>query len=354
MRCVKEIIEDITTGWNLGNSFDAFTYSSDQSEGETKWGNPKTSMEMIAAIADAGLNLLRIPITWFEEIGPAPEYVINPLRLARIKEVIDDAISNNMYVIINMHHENSWIKPLEQYYEDIEDKFLRIWIQIANYFNEYDEKLLFEALNEPRIDGGVDEWQGATREVRIVINKLQAAFVKEVRKTGGNNVKRGLLITTAGASASDIAVEELKIPEDENIIVSIHPYLPHNFCYQYKDGSDISVWDGTENYKIDQVFDKLGQVFISKNIPVILTEYGAVNKEYLDDNGDRHTNEDEVIKWVQYFLNKANHYGIKCVWWDNNYYSSGDEYFGLFNRSDCSWYRPKLKDAIIAATQASK
>lgn len=351
MRCVKEIMKDITTGWNLGNSFDAFEFANVKAGGETGWGNPRTTKEMIAAVAKAGFNLLRIPITWFEEIGPAPEFIINPLRLERIKEVVDTAISYQMYVIINTHHETSWIKPLEKYYDDVEKKFIKIWVQIANYFQDYDEKLLFEALNEPRIEGGVDEWQGATREVRNVINKLEEAFVRTVRETGGNNTNRGLLITTVAASASDIAVDELKLPEDENIIVSIHPYVPHSFSYQYEDDSDIKVWDSTENYKIDHVFEKLNQAFVSKNIPVILTEYGAVHKVFTDSMGNRLTNEEEVIKWVKYFLNRAKEYGIKCVWWDNNYFLNGDEYFGLFNRSDCSWYRPELKNAIIAATR---
>ena len=245
MRSVKEIVKDMTTGINLGNSFDSIALL-DKSGGETGWGNPKTTKEMIDAIADAGFNILRIPITWFEEIGPAPEYLINPLWLARIKEVVDYAAGNQMYVIINTHHENSWIKPLEEYYDSIETKFKKLWTQIAEYFKEYEEWLLFEALNEPRLEGGADEWQGATREVRDFINKLEDAFVKAVRITGGNNLKRGLLITTAAASASDAAVDGLKLPEDENIIVSIHTYLPHSFSYRYEDNSDMKVWDGKE------------------------------------------------------------------------------------------------------------
>lgn len=349
MRCVKEILKDMTTGWNLGNSFDAFAYSPEKKGGETGWGNPKTTEEMIDAVAKAGFNLLRIPVTWFEDLGPSPDFIINPARLSRLKEVIDYAVLNRMYVIINTHHENSWIKPEESCYDSVEPKFIKLWEQIAGYFKEYDERLLFEALNEPRIEGGPEEWQGATEEVREVINRLQAVFVKTVRKTGGNNLKRGLLLTTAAASASDTAVDGLKLPEDENIIVSVHTYLPHPFCYEYADNSDTKIWDGSENYKIDNVFDKLNRTFISRDIPVIITEYGAVHKKYIGRNGNRLTNEEEVIKWAGYFLNKAGQYGIKCIWWDNNYFYEGDEYFGLFNRRECTWYRPGLKDAILEA-----
>lgn len=349
MRNVKEIIKEMSTGLNLGNSFDAFTYAQDKTGGETGWGNPVTTKKMMDVLAETGFNLIRIPVTWYEELGPAPDYKINIQRLNRLKEVIDYAVSNQMYVIINTHHENSWIIPSYAHYETVEDKFIKLWRQIAIHFKEYGENLFFEGLNEPRIEGGPDEWHGATKEVREIINKLNAAFVQTVRATGGNNAIRGLIITTPAASYSDIAVEELKIPEDDNIIVSIHTYLPHAFSYEYGDNSDIKIWDGSQNYIIDHVFEKLNDTFILKNIPVILTEYGAVHKVYTDSQGNRRNNEEEVIKWTRYFLKKAEQYGIKCIWWDNNYYNSGDEYFGLFNRNDCSWYRPELVDAIIKA-----
>lgn len=73
-------VSSLRTGWNLGNTFDA-------TGGETGWGNPRTTRDMIAFIADAGFDILRIPVTWDENIGAAPAYRVNANWLARVREV---------------------------------------------------------------------------------------------------------------------------------------------------------------------------------------------------------------------------------------------------------------------------
>ena len=97
---------------------------------------------------------------------------------------------------------------------------------------------------------------------------------------------------------------------------------------------------------IDQVFALIDKYFISKEIPVIITEYGAVSK-VLDKNTYQR-NDSENIKWVTYYLERAKESGIPCVWWDNGYYYSGNELFGIFERSTCTWYLPDLVEAIMA------
>ncbi|MDE6579947.1 MAG: glycoside hydrolase family 5 protein, partial [Ruminiclostridium sp.] len=77
--------------------------------------------------------------------------------------------------------------------------------------------------------------------------------------------------------------------------------------------------------------------------PVIITEYGAVRKT-LEDGSD---NTGEVIAWLGDYLGAAKEYGIPCVWWDNNYYYSGNELFGIFDRKNCNWYSQEIADAII-------
>jgi endoglucanase len=98
-----DVFEEIRLGWNLGNSMDALG-------GETGWGNPVTTQAMIDKVAEK-CNYLRLPVTWFEHTGPAPDYRIDPARLRRVKEIVDYAYKAKMYVGINFMHENSWLKP---------------------------------------------------------------------------------------------------------------------------------------------------------------------------------------------------------------------------------------------------
>lgn len=65
---------------------------------------------------------------------------------------------------------------------------------------------------------------------------------------------------------------------------------------------------------------------LSKDIPVIITEYGSVTKTIPN---EMIYNNDEVVKWVNDYLSVAKEYGVPCVWWDNNQYYSGNEHFGI-------------------------
>lgn len=339
MRRINDVVKDMGRGWNLGNAMDCFG-------GETAWGNPKTTKEMIDAVAKAGFHTLRIPVTWHEQTGPKPEYRIHLSWLNRVKEIVDYGYENDMYVIINMHHENNWIRPQKEGFELVLDQYTKMWKQIADYFKGYDDHLLFEALNEPRIEFSKDEWTGGSQENRQYVNELENAFVKVVRGTGGNNIYRSLLITTVGAAVTEEAVQGLQVPQDEYVGVSVHPYVPHHFCYANDEIGSLALWDGSLNKDIDEVMERLDRVFISKGVPVVITEYGAVNKSILTDENQTITNEDEVIKWAEYYLESAKKLGIPCIWWDNGFYTSGDEYFGIFDRIHCTWYTNKLKDKL--------
>lgn len=334
-----EIVADMRIGWNLGNTFDSIGT-------ETSWGNPKTTKEMIDAVALAGFNTIRIPVTWYGHMGAAPEFTIDESWLARIGEVIDYCMDNKMYVILNTHHEDEWLLPKEEGYDEVEKQFTNLWKQIASYYAGYGDYLLFEGMNEPRIKGGENEWNGGTSEGRKIVNKLNKAFIDTVRSTGGNNKTRSLLVTTFAAQAHDVGMKDLLVPEENNIIVSIHAYMPYRFTYYNNETWDLKEWDGTANYEIASLFQSLDNHFISKGIPVIITEFGAVNKLQVE-GGEN--NLQARSRWVSFYLMKAREYGIPCIWWDNGYYESGNELFGIFNRLDRNFYQPELLEAMMWA-----
>lgn len=338
-----ELVKDMKIGWSLGNTLDGGGKSSKGSSPETierAWGNPVTTKEMIDEIKNAGFNVLRIPTTWDWSTGDAPDYKISDEWLARVKEVVDYGMANDMYVILNIHHE-TWHYPTEDNYEAASDRLKKVWTQIGNYFENYDEHLIFEGLNEPRVIGSDEEWAGGSDATREVVNKLDADFVSTIRSLGGNNKLRHLMIPGYAASSSEVALKALKIPEnDDKLIVSVHAYIPYNFALS--DSKQANKWiacKGGFTTDIDNLADLLKTLFIDKGQAVIIGEFGARSKD----------NEKYRAEWAKYYVTRMNTIGVPCVWWDNDAFTGSGELFGLFDRRTLEWRFPLVKDALISA-----
>lgn len=331
-----DMVADMRIGWNLGNTLDATGGSGLSSE--TSWGNPKTTKEMIDAIVDAGFNVIRIPITWDKHFGKGPEYKIDEAWLNRVQEVVDYAVQRDIYVIINCHHEE-WHFPSEKNKEQASEILRALWTQIAERFRDYDEKLIFEGLNEPRKKGTNVEWNGGDFEGKQVVNHFAKVFVETVRATGGNNTIRNLMVTGYGASNNKDTLKALRWPKDSHIIVSVHAYTPYEFSLNITGTSEWDIEKDTRD--IDYLMQTIDEVFLQKGTPVIIGEFGALNKE----------NEAERVEWVTYYLTKAKEIGVPCVWWDNGSFQGSGENFGLINRRELTFPYPDLLKAIMDATE---
>ena len=331
-RSAAEIVNEINVGWNLGNTLDSYNTSKTGLATETGWGNPKTTKEMIQSVKNAGFNAIRIPITWGEHMNGD---TIDPEWLERAAEIVDYAYNEGMFVIINMHHDDAiWFEPDDSEYSADSAKLKAIWGQIAARFADYGDRLLFEGMNEPRTIGSTDEWMGGTAAERAVINKYEQDFVDTVRKSGGNNAERSLIITSYAASAETSAINDVVVPNNGNIIVSIHYYAP----WQFSDGTS-TVFDEAGKSELDAKFAELKKKFADKGTPVIIGEFGCVNA----------APENVRTDYYNYYIKSAMSQGIKCFIWDNGI-STGDQSFGIFNRSSLSWNEAILK-AITDATK---
>lgn len=339
-----ELIKDMKIGWSLGNTLDSGGQSNKGGSPETierSWGNPITTKEMIDEVKKAGFNVLRIPTTWDWSTGDAPDYKISDEWLARVKEVVDYGMANDMYVILNLHHE-TWHYPTEDNYEAASDRLKKVWTQIGNYFEKYDEHLIFEGLNEPRVIGSDEEWTGGSEATREVVNKLDADFVSTIRSLGGNNKLRHLMIPGYAASSSEVALKALKMPEnDDKLIVSVHAYIPYNFALSDNKKSNkwVACRDGFTT-DIDNLADLLKTMFIDKGQAVIIGEFGARSKD----------NEKYRAEWAKYYVTKMNTIGVPCVWWDNGAFTGSGELFGLLDRRTLEWRYPLVRDALISAS----
>jgi len=338
----QAVVDKMTIGWNLGNTLDSVncTWLNNKLDCETAWGNPKTTKAMIDAVKKAGFNTVRIPVSWNDHIDSNGK--IDSEWLDRVQEIVDYAYDNNMYVILNTHHENNWVKLDAAKEKDVKKKLNYVWKQIATRFKNYDEKLLFEALNEPRTEGSKQEWNGGTAAERKVLNSLYQGFVDTVRATGGNNKTRVLILTPYGANSSKAALSDLWLPEDDDrIAVSVHAYSPYNVALN-RYSSETKLTDNGKK-EIDNVFSNINSVILSKGIPVIMDEFGTINK----------SNTSDRIEVAQYYLSVSEKYGVPCVWWDNGTTCGpkDGEGFGLPDRKNIKWNYADLVKALVNAVK---
>lgn len=314
-------------GWNLGNSLEA--YQNGRAE-ETAWGNPIIKRELLKKVREIGFNTVRIPVSYLGRIGAAPDYRIESGWLARIREVVDYALDAQLHVIINIHHDGNndwangaWIDCTAQDQTQVREKFARVWAQIAAEFSDYDERLIFESMNEIH-DGTYQKPEGESGNRYFAnINALNQVFVDTVRALGGNHAERWLLIPGYNTNIGD-TLRGFVLPKDSaegRLMLSVHFYDP--FQYALEENFNTDVWGGNaqgncgwgnEDY-IDEQFQKLKDTYINAGIPVVLGEFGAINKN--KDNFRRY--------YMEYVAKSAYDRGIPPMYWDNGY----DGQFGM-------------------------
>ena len=326
---VIQLCEDITIGWNLGNSLDAIGWGISS---ETSWGNPVTTKELILEVKEAGFDAVRIPTTWFTHVDK--DFNIDKEWLDRVQTVVDYAYDEGMYVILNTHHE-SWNDPYEDTLKDVSGKIKKLWTQIAERFEDYGERLIFEGMNEPRWKNTQYEWNGGNDEGRRVINEYNKVFVSTVRATGGNNSFRALMVPTYAASASGL--DGFEVPEDDSLIVSIHAYSPYNFAMNANGTTSFDPDDSGSTGELVWLADTLYDRFISKGTGVIIGECGTINKN----------NQSDRMNWAGYFPKVFGEKGIPIFLWDNNAYGTGNETFGLLDRSSLTWKNPDYIKKLV-------
>lgn len=325
-------------GWNLGNTLDATGNTANPINDETYWGNPVTTQANIDAVHQAGFNTLRLPVSWDDHIS-GTDHVIDSAWLNRVEAITNYALNNGMYVIINIHHNNGWEMPTTANEANATDYLNKLWPQIANRFKDYDYHVIFEVMNEPRVTvDGTDDWWGNDASYFEVLNRMDAAALKAIRDTGGNNAKRLVMIPGYVAGVDAHQLDPLVLPNDPMIALSAHSYSPYDFALNL---SGTSVFSDTQT--IDNIFTRLNTGFIEKGIPVVVGEWASVNKNNLS----------ERVKHATYFVTKAQQYKIPTIWWDNGAYtySSNSETMGLLNRNNNTWVYPEILTAIFDATK---
>lgn len=324
MRSSCEIAKSISLGWNLGNSLEV-------GKGETAWGNPLTTKELIQAVKDAGFTAVRIPCIWDAfTVKDDPDYRIQPERMARVKEVVDYCYDIGLYVFLNTHHDwldfhfKNEITPEKQ--QVALKKVTKIWGQIAKEFKNYDDKLIFGFLNEADIK----------KEAMPAYLELSQEFINVVRKSGGKNLGRVVVIQCPNTNI-DRGYDYMQLPVDlvpDRMMTEVHYYSPWSFC---GDSRGTYFWGkpyikygeysmNEQEAYVDDQFGMMKKRFVDNGIPVILGEYGVVfgngkygSKKPLEDLEKQKIYEESRTFFMKYVTERAKDFGLVPFVWDDSW-----------------------------------
>lgn len=343
-----EIVRDMGVGINLGNTFESCgDWIAQWGDGtpksyETAWGSPEITQDMIQGYADEGFGVIRIPVAWSNMMGE--NYTISSEYLARVKQVVDWSLDTGMYVILNIHYDNGWWSDFPTKKDECMKKYTRVWEQLTDAFGDYDDKLMFESLNE---EGGWDsvwnQWTGTEDQKKqsyALLNEINQKFVDIVRSSGKNNTERHLLIAGYKTDVALTCDPLFEMPEDSagRCAVSVHYYTPSPFAILEEDADWAkmrSTWGTDEDFKeLDNNMTMLKTTFIDNGIPVIIGEYGCPKK-----NKDA----DSVRLFLSSVCETAYENQLCPVLWDISELH--------YDRNNCKMYDEELKNSIMSVVE---
>lgn len=318
------IAQKMYPGWNLGNTFEATSGTVGLGD-ETGWQSTRTTQEIIDFVKQQGFRSVRIPCSWHRHMNA--NNIIDAEWIARVKEVVEYCLRDELYVVLNDHYDEAWIETHMDTYDANRATLMKIlWTQVATAFGKYDEHLLFAGLNEPNAD---------TQAKTDNLVRYEQDFVDAVRATGGNNSYRTLVVQGPSTDIDNTSKYYKTLPSDkiqDRLMVEVHFYSPWNFAGMEEDaswgkmfyfwgaenhvtGSDHNATWGEEQYVADQM-QKLKTQFVDKGIPVYIGEYGCQWRS-IGSNQDKH---DASVRLFHKLVNKeAIDHGCIPVLWDINY-----------------------------------
>ena len=320
-----ELINKVNVGWSLGNSLDSKSTTiglTSNLKQELNWGNPYITKDLIDFVAKSGFNTIRIPVTWsyntYKDANGSLK--ISQEWLNRVQDVVDYAIANDLYVILNTHHEQLMI------YAGTDDASMKkvlenaqaIWTEIAKHFKTYDEHLIFESYNE--VDNIEKSWNYSDKAA-VQMNELNQIFVNSVRSTGDNNANRILLVPTLLDGADSRFYSGFQMPKDlvaDKIAVQVH------------------IYSKKFNQDIESEFAQLEEFSKKIQAPIVIGEFGTTPKYTLLELREEQASN---------FVARAAKYGIKCIWWDN-----GSNY-KIIDRRDYSDSNMEMISALLEGSQ---
>lgn len=337
-----ELAKKMKLGLNIGNTLEA-------TGGETAWGNPLITNDLIKAIKQNGFNAIRLPVAWNQNADQTTA-AINATWLNRVKQVVQYCVDNDMYVIVNIHWDGGWLENncTEAKRGANNAKQKAFWEQIAVTLRGFDERVLFASANEPNVDDAT--------QMGVLLSYHQT-FINAVRSTGGRNAYR--VVVVQGPSTDIEKTNKLMnvLPTDKvanRMMAEVHYYTPWNFCGMTKDetwGNQFYYW-GAGNHSttdtahnptwgeeatVDANFALMKKQFVDKGIPVVIGEFGASRRDGLTGNALKLHLASRAY-YFKYVTKQAVANGFLPFFWDTG---------GLINRNNYTVADQQALDGLI-------
>lgn len=345
-----EAVKNMRVGWNLGNTLESnsgdtlnmwIEHWTDRTPAayEAAWGQTVVDSELFQLLKEAGFNAVRVPVTWYPHMEakfkfnsynnsiwyPSKDDIGTQVQadwMQRVKQIVDYIISQDMYCILNVHHDTgasntAWLIADESTYARQRERFEAIWRQISEEFKDYGERLLFEGYNE-MLDvkrswcfasfGATGNYNAAiAKSAYNAINSYAQSFVNAVRSTGGNNAQRNLVVCTYGAcdgsgtwsSHLQDPLKEMKLPED---------VTPGHLFFEVHHYPKIKNLDAGKA-ELSRVIRNLNNYLVSKGAPVIIGEWGSSMEK------ESEAYEEELAAFDRFFMAQTKANNIATFHW---------------------------------------
>jgi len=294
-----------------------------------------------------GVNVIRLPVTWTPFVNNET-FEIDKAWLEAVKSEVDYILSKDVYCIVDMHNdymmrsyvgdhwETLWMN--DEYKDYVDRRFTAIWTQIAEYFKDYPQKLIFESLNEPTMEwyeGCPDDYSDFMANQANRVNELNALFVNTVRKTGGRNVNRLLCLAVADYNQYH-QLSRMVLPYDEYLIAEVHCYTAMEADPAKGDASNFDYKEET-----DALFEAISAFTKRTGVPIIIGEVGVSHR----------LSETTLLPRVKYFFKQAKEHGVPCLWWEDFFYAEDNSQYWLYDKAKQEWGRPQILQAIKEAVE---
>ncbi|MGW3562584.1 cellulase family glycosylhydrolase [Streptomyces sp. NPDC000941] len=316
----RSAVAAMQPGWNMGNTYDAIP-------DETSWGNPPVTQALLKKVKSQGFKSIRLPVTWSGHQGAAPGYTIDPAWLAKVRKVVDWALAEDLYVMINMHHDSwMWVNKLGTDHDAVLAQYTATWTQLAAEFRDAPSRLVFESINEPTFSGT----SGDDQNYRLVA-ELNTVFHRIVRDSGGGNATRLLVLPTLYTNADqgrlDALAAEIAALRDPMVAATVHFYGWWPFSVNI---AGYTRFDATSEKDLTATFDRAYDTFVAKGVPVIIGEYALLAYDHtrpgIIERG-------EVRKYFEYLGQYAHQRQLTTMLWDAGQF---------LNRNELQWRDPEL------------
>ena len=371
-KATSGIINEKISAWDyvkkLGVGFQYYIFSSHDVSAPFDFGTDvytgalfsKPRKELIQFIRNKGFKTLRLQ-TSPEFFSLDDKYTISPQYMKELKQVVDWAIEEDMYVIIGCPW-SEWLEKDEAFRKKVEEDaryagvtisekykekskalIKAVWTQYAAAFNNsYDEHLIFEALNEP-LDAFHEHGWSPKQDCSVckkdfaILNEYNQLIVDTIRASGGNNAKRFIMVEGLGASGWQfITINLFKLPKDktkDRLIPVVH---------LYPTGGRSLYTKGIKKH-ISDCFAALDKKYFSKHIPVYFSEIGI-------DTGSPIMERINCLKDLMVEVtNEMRSCNVNMMAAPHN-----KEGWGYYNEWTFEWYDSEFIDTLLYAAQGKE